>query len=59
MTINNLELVKPLLKWDDPNDFYFIQVLKRKKDNPDDEFYKTVIATFYASSMEGLDKLFP
>ena len=35
MTINNLNLIKPLLKWEDPNDFYFIQILKRKKDNPE------------------------
>ena len=59
MTINNLEIIKPLLKWEDANDFYFVQVLKRKKDNPDDTFYKTVIATFYVSSMESLVQLFP
>jgi len=59
MTINNLEIIKPLLKWEDANDFYFVQVLKRKKDNPDDEFYKTVISSYYVSSAESLDKLFP
>ena len=59
MTINNLEIIKPLLVWEDAYEFYFIQVLKRKKDNPEEDFYNTVIATFYVSSMESLEKLFP
>ena len=59
MVINNLDIIKPLLKWEDTNDFYFVQVLIRKKDNPDNKFYKTVISTFYVSSMESLDNLFP
>ena len=59
VTVNNFELIKPLLKWEDANDFYFVQILKRKKDNPDEEFYKTVIASYYVSSMESFEKLFP
>jgi len=35
MKLNNLELILPFLKFDDPNDFYFLQVLKRRKENPD------------------------
>ena len=29
--VNNFEIIKPLLKWDSTDDFYFIQVLQRKK----------------------------
>jgi len=59
MTINNLNLIKPLLQWDDPNDFYFVTILKRKKDNPEYTSHKTLISAYYISSMEKLDKLFP
>jgi hypothetical protein len=59
MKINNLSIIKPLLKWDDPNDFYFVQILRRKKENPEDTSYNTVIATYYIGSMEKLDKVFP
>ena len=33
--IDNLELIKPLLEFNKENDFYFIQILQRKKDNPE------------------------
>jgi hypothetical protein len=32
MTLNNLELIRPLLKFDNPDLFYFVQILQRKKD---------------------------
>ena len=35
MTINNINLIKPFLIWEAPNDFYFVQILKRKKENID------------------------
>ena len=35
--IDNLELIKPLLNFEKPGDFYMLYVLKRKKDQPDDE----------------------
>ena len=59
MTINNLNIIKQLLKWEDPNDFYFIQILKRKKDNPDHTSYRMQISTYSIRSMESLDKLLP
>jgi hypothetical protein len=34
VVIDNLELIKPLLSFEDENDFYYLQILKRKKDNP-------------------------
>lgn len=32
MAIDNFDLIKPLLKFEDKEDFYFVQVLQRKKD---------------------------
>ena len=35
MQINNFELIKKLLNFDDSDKFYFIQIFKRRKDNPE------------------------
>jgi hypothetical protein len=35
--IDNLELIKPLLNFEDKGDFYMLYVLKRKKDQPEGE----------------------
>ena len=32
MPIDNFEIIKPLLKFDNPEEFYFLQVIVRKKD---------------------------
>jgi len=33
--IDNYQQIKRLLKFDDPDKFYFLQILKRRKDNPE------------------------
>ena len=35
--IDNIELIKPLLTFSDPEDFYMLYVFKRKKDQPEGE----------------------
>lgn len=35
--INNIELIKPLLNYENKGDFYMLYVLKRKKDQPEGE----------------------
>ena len=35
--IDNLELIKPLLNFENEGDFYMLYVFKRKKDQPEDE----------------------
>ncbi len=35
--INNLDLIKPLLNFTEEGDFYMLYILKRKKDQPEDE----------------------
>jgi hypothetical protein len=35
--IDNIELIKPLLNFSEPGDFYYCLILKRKKDQPEGE----------------------
>lgn len=58
--INNLELIKPLLNFENPGDFYMLYVFKRKKDQPEGERdnHQSVrtIKTYVVSSVEYLEK---
>jgi hypothetical protein len=54
--INNLEKIKPLLKFKNPGDFYFLQILKRRKDNPGMKGDARCIKNFYLYSVEELDQ---
>lgn len=33
--VDNFELIRTLLKFESKDDFYFIQILQRSKDNPE------------------------
>ena len=59
MTINVFEQVKPLLVFDSKDDFYHLQILKRKKENPELGSNSYVIKTYYITSIEHLDKMTP
>jgi hypothetical protein len=58
--IDNIELIKPLLNFSDPEDFYMLYVLKRKKDQPEGERdnHQSVrtIKTYCIGSVEYLEK---
>lgn len=58
--INNIDLIKPLLNFDDSEDFYMLYILKRKKDQPEEERdnHQSVrtIKTYCIDSLEYLDK---
>lgn len=58
--IDNLELIKPLLNFEQEGDFYMLYVLKRKKDQPEGERdnHQSVrtIKTYCISSIEYLEK---
>jgi len=58
MEINNIELVKQFINPISEDDFWFLQILRRKKENPDNGSNSTVIATYYIHSIEHLDKVF-
>jgi len=57
--INNLENIKPLLKFDDPDHFYFLQLLRRPKDGHDIGSHGVNVKNYYIRNMEYLDKKMP
>lgn len=62
---DNFELIKPLLNWNSPDEYYFIQVLQRKKDaGPGIKVNGTnnnsrLVKAYYVSSLEYLDFITP
>jgi len=56
MAINNFAQLREMLNFTDKNDFYFIQVLRRKKENPELGSNSYVVKTYYIKSKEQLDK---
>ena len=57
MATNNFTQIRELLKFDAPNQFYFIQIIKRRKENPGLPTNARVIRDFYIYSLEELDNL--
>ena len=59
--IDNFEIIKPMLKFESEDDFYFVQILQRKKDNPDGAHGNNnsarLIKAYYINSIEHLDSL--
>lgn len=60
MSINNFEQIKKLLTFNSEDEFYFIQILQRKKDNPDHHLgtnnSSRLIKGYYINSMDKLEK---
>lgn len=54
--IDNFEIIKGLLKFESPDDFYHLQILKRKKENPELGSNSYVVKTYYIKSVEYLEK---
>jgi hypothetical protein len=54
---NNFSKIKELLDFDNENTFYFIQILQRRKENPNMKSGVRIIDNFYLYSVEDLDKL--
>ena len=58
--INNLEIIKPLLNFENKGDFYMLYVLKRKKDQPaserDNHQSVRTIKTYCIESIEHLER---
>ena len=57
MTVNNYNIIKPFLTFESEDDYYLLQVIKRRKDNPDMETGERVLRTVYVTSLEKLDKM--
>lgn len=61
--LNNLELIKPLLKFESEDDYYFLQILQRKKDVKVGQIgvigsnnSSRLIKAYFVSSIEYLDQ---
>lgn len=54
--IDNFDLVIPFLKFESEDDFYYLQILQRKKENPQLGSNSRVIKNYYIKSVEELLK---
>ena len=54
--VNNFEQIKKLLKFDSEEEFYFVQILQRTKENPNLGKNNNLIRTYNVYSLEYLDK---
>lgn len=52
--IDNLEQILPFLKFESEDDFYFLQILQRKKENPQIGSNSRVIKNYYITSEQYL-----
>lgn len=57
--INNLERLRPLLDFPSEDTFYIVEIIQRKKDNPDIDRNMNIIKTYFVNSIEYLEKAFP
>lgn len=57
--INNYNNIFPLLEFKSKDDFYFLQIIKRKKENPELKNNSIVLKTYYITSVEHLYTIMP
>ena len=58
--IDVFEQIKPLLSFDTPDDFYYLQVFQRRKDMPNGAKKNTIIIKdYYIHSMDYFEKKYP
>jgi hypothetical protein len=57
--VNNFEQIRELLSFNSEDEFYFAQVLQRKKENSHLGSNSHVVKTYYIPSRENLDRDFP
>lgn len=53
--IDVYEQIRPLLTFECPDDFYFLQILQRKKENPEIGSNSRVVKNYYVGSIDYLD----
>ena len=57
--VNNTEQIRSMLQFDSEDTFYFLQIFKRRKDNPDMDKDMIVLANYCVKSLDHFDKLVP
>lgn len=58
MTINNFEQIKNFIDFG-PKDYYFLQIIKRRKENPDMRTGVQVIKSYFIDSLEKFERKMP
>lgn len=56
--INNLALIKTLIDFPDEDTFYKIEIIQRRKDNPDLPSNTKLVKTYFINNPEKLDRVF-
>ena len=59
MSVNNFDQIRSMLEFPEKTSFYFLQVLKRRKENPDLGKDMKHIADYYIYSLDQFDELKP
>ena len=59
MSVNNFDQIRSMLEFPEQTSFYFLQIRKRRKDNPDLGKDMKHIADYYIYSLEQFDELKP
>lgn len=59
MKIDNSNIIRQLLNFDDEYDVYHLQILKRRKENPEVKKNAITISVKYIKSLEDFDKQLP
>jgi len=54
--INNFEQIKDLMKFEDENEFYFLQIIQRKKEHSDLGRNNRLIKAYHVFSFEKLEQ---
>ena len=55
--VHNFKQIRSLLRFENVNDYYFIEILKRRKDNPRLNVDSRFIKDYYVFSLEEFDEL--
>lgn len=55
--VNNIKAIRDLLSFPDENSFYFLEIIKRRKENPDLDSHARIVKDFYIYSLKEFDKV--
>ncbi len=57
--VDNFELIKKNLTFLNERTFYFVQIIKRKKENPELKGYSRPVESFYIFDIDQFERLYP
>lgn len=55
--INNFDIIRQMFTFDTEDEFYFCQIIRRRKENPNDRTNSQLINAYYFNSFEKFDRL--